>query len=536
MIKIIIMTLLTALRNHFKLILLLPLIGLLLACSRPSITVHTELGEVEGYSQNGDHYFLGIPYAKPPVAENRWQPPQPVEPWQGVKKALGFKPGCPQGSKVTGVFVASEDCLYLNITRPAAESVGLRPVMVWLHGGSFEIGAGSEHQYNPTNLAKRSDVIVVTINYRMGVFGFFSLPELSAESSYGGSGNYFLMDQAMALRWVHDNIESFGGDPNNVTLFGESAGGSSTCLNLTSPLSKGLFQRAIIQSGACTQATTSLPEAEQDGVAIADMVGCTEDRLNCLRSKSAAELRQLIDAAAGQSSPFGDTVNKHSLVLDNYVFIDEPMAMLESGFQADVPVIIGVNQNEGSLFSGDEFPQNEAEYMAYLAAEFPGNAQAVAALYPLSHYSKPANAVADIVGDRWFICPAKKSAQAMVTGGQDVYFYYFTSSVQGPLKTLIKFMNGPSGPDAGIYHSSEIPFVFGINSFLGFLSEDGVTISHQMMQQWKALALNGNPNTEGVPYWPQFNLATEDYLEINTPVYTGTYFMKEKCDYWASVE
>lgn len=303
-----------------------------------SPTVATDRGVVEGEALDGYDRFLGIPFATPPVGPLRFQPPQPAAPWQGIRDATQFSKRCIQAPRGQTRDEFSEDCLYLNVFVPH-QRVQPLPVMVEIYGGGFTIGAAND--YNGDAIAKSGDVIVVTLNYRLGPFGFLALPELSAEGAQAGSGNYGLLDQQAALQWVHKNIAAFGGDPGNVTIFGESAGGMSVCAHLTARGSRGLFQRAISQSGFCGVKGTQPHDALERGAKFAKGVGCEPGPavIACLRSKSADAL-QAGTSAMGVFYP----------VWDGLVLPPNEIGALRAGNFAHVPVIMGGTRDEASIF------------------------------------------------------------------------------------------------------------------------------------------------------------------------------------------
>jgi para-nitrobenzyl esterase len=304
--------------------------------------VRTDSGIVEGITSSTSkiRVFEGIPYAAPPVGNLRWQPPQPATPWTGVRKASGFGARCMQGHLFSDMVFRdsgpSEDCLYLNVWTPADSASAHFPVMVWIYGGGFQAGASSEPRQDGENLAKKG-VIVVSLNYRLGLFGFFSHPELTKESPHHASGNYGLLDQAAALEWVHRNIAAFGGDPNNVTIFGESAGSMSVSALMAAPVASSLFTRAIGESGGIVGLKGGLPalsKTEQDGARFAESVGASS--LQSLRAKSAEDLLQA--ATKDRTAGFRFWPN-----IDGYFFPESPSLIYSSGKQAHVPLLAGWN-------------------------------------------------------------------------------------------------------------------------------------------------------------------------------------------------
>ena len=317
-------------------------LGLPLNAQGPVKTQYGQvIGDVTGKDRNISLY-RGIPYAKPPMGELRWAPPEPPDSWKGVYTARRFSPVCPQVPNPFGGVSAdtamSEDCLYLNIWTPATSHKDRYPVMVWIHGGGFSIGAGSLPLYDGTRLAERG-VVLVTFNYRLNVFGGFAHPQLSAASRHGASGNYGLLDQVAALDWVQDNIARFGGDPENVTIFGESAGARSVSLHLASPLSRGLFHKAIAQSGALRDTTGTLAERGAAGMALADALGADElpNPLDYLRWLPPSDFP---DLGSFPSNP----------IVDGLFMPDNPESIYSRGEQANVPLLAGTNRDEGTMF------------------------------------------------------------------------------------------------------------------------------------------------------------------------------------------
>src|SRR5580704_7099820 len=364
----------------------------------PPLVVATADGEVRGITTGPVDEYLGIPYAAPPVGPLRWQPPQPAARWRGIRAATEFAPHCAQPAGVFGRASMSENCLYLNVFLPAAHRAGL-PVMVWIHGGGF-VG-GESDDYDPSGLVAHG-VIVVTINYRLGALGFLAHPAL-ADHPGGPSGDYGLMDQQAALRWVQRNARAFGGDPGNVTIFGESAGGASVCDNMASPTASGLFSRAIAESG-CFLLSSTRQAAEQQGATFAAKLGCTDPATaaGCLRGKSAAAL---LAEAGGPLGGWGPVAGTPVLPL-------QPASAFAAGRYAHVPLLQGTNHDEGRFFVGFEFdalgkPLTAAQYPQVLTAQFGASAAArIQAVYPLSGYASPDLAYAAVFTDSAFSCPA----------------------------------------------------------------------------------------------------------------------------------
>ena len=343
-------------KNYILLVAILFLASFSMSCAgiaKPGIqTITLDSGVISGTMSDGVPAYLGIPFAAPPVGELRWREPQPVKQWTGVLDCSKYAPACPQPKSLFyDVGATNEDCLYLNVWSTAKSPDAGLPVMVWIHGGSYTTGAGSQSMYDGKNLA-RQDVVIVTINYRLGPLGFLSHPLLSKESPHGVSGNYGLLDQIAALKWVKKNIQSFGGNPNRVTVFGESAGAASICSLMISPLAEGLFQQAVSESGSFGDAypvarENTVEKAEKSGLELTATLGCdkAENILAAMRQKTADDI---IKAAYKNYDANGGT--KYRPVTDGWVIPDNPWSLFTAGKQAKVPLLIGTNANEGTIF------------------------------------------------------------------------------------------------------------------------------------------------------------------------------------------
>jgi para-nitrobenzyl esterase len=432
--------------------------------------VEAPSGKYVGFNRGNHETFYGIPYAMPPIGQLRWRPPV-TRPSHGSASYYTFfqKPGCLQGVGFTGVFYTSEDCLYLNIWRPKNRTS--LPVMVYIHGGSGDIGSGGEVQYEGTNLAVYREVMVVTINARLGIMGFLSMPDLTYEGLVNEgiehSGNYNYLDQLKALEWVHENIAAFGGDPNNVTLFGESAGAISTCIHLSSPMSanSGYFHKAIIQSGNCEFQTRSQAESDQQGQEFAEnVIGCPPDELlgsptlDCMRAISGRDLYARVKAANPDGNALSFTPILPLTAVDDGYFIDGGVtgttheSMMNHG-NPNIPIIMGHNQNEGTLLHAFSVPtvQNPPSYYQYLidtydAPGVPGDSASLAALYPVENFAKPINALAELDGDKIFACAGRRSADAFQEAGHDVYYYELQQPVDAFLASFVSTYNEGLGP------------------------------------------------------------------------------------------
>ena len=460
-----------------------------------ALRVKTAVGTVQGKQDGAVRAFLGIPYAAPPVDQLRWRPPVPAAKWKGVRPATEFGSHCMQPTIYADMIFRdpgiSEDCLTLNIWTPAKDKKAKLPVMVWVYGGGFLAGGTSEARQDGAQLASNG-VIVVTMNYRLGIFGFFAHPDLAAESDHNASGNYGLMDQTAALRWVQENIAPFGGDPNNVTLFGESAGAFSVSAQMASPLAKGLFQKAIGESGAAFSSSgLSFPDrkiAEQQGAAFAhDMMAM--DSISLLRAVPAQELMEESRKknSKGEMTRFGGDV-------DGFFLPESVPAIFAAGKQNDVPLLAGYNHDEGGI---DKKVTLES-YKADVAAKFGENAGAVLEAYPATDDAEAVRAAADLAAQKFIAYSTWKWMEAQVkTGKQPVYRYRFDLAAPPD-------PNHPQGDVA--YHSSEIPYVFGdLDLLKGFdWRPEDRTLSKEMQQYWTNFAKSGDPNGTGLAKWPVY--------------------------------
>ncbi|MFE2125421.1 carboxylesterase/lipase family protein [Streptomyces amritsarensis] len=482
--------------------LLLPVVLLLsgAAAGPEGPVVDTDRGPVRGRTHGAYSTFEGIPFAAPPTGPRRWRLPEPARRWEGVRDAGAPGSRCVQLPVLgSGGPVGSEDCLYLNVTAPAGPAPGTRPrpVMVWFHGGGFFSGSGDA--YRPDRPAVRGDAVVVTVNYRLGVFGLFGHPEL------GGAPAFALADQRAALRWVRANAVRFGGDPGNVTVFGESAGALSVCAHLTSPASAGLFHRAIVQSGSCS--TTTPPSAllpglgtyepfvpagrtAEEGVRAAAGLGCDRPSgvLDCLR---ALDARTLATA---------DLMQRFSLVsYGDGALPTEPRRALRAGRFHRVPVLQGTTRDEIRLFLAQTLAAHpigdDSAYRARMERSFGvGTARAVEAAYPVAAYPTPAIAWATLLTDASFICPTLRDGAAL---GRHVPTYGYRFSDRG----APNFTGLPPVPGLpfGAAHGFELPYLFTITP----LTEPQRRLADRMADYWTAFARTGVPAAPGAPQWPR---------------------------------
>lgn len=494
------------------------------------LIAQTEAGKLKGTPVESAVAFMGIPFARPPVGELRWEAPQPTIPWTGVRDATRPGPACTQVPAGLGVFLgpmaktygstytepppqSSEDCLYLNVwTREWPPKHNL-PVMVWLHGGANEVGSGSQSMFSGVSLTARG-VVLVTTNYRLGALGFFSHPELSARSPHHSSGNYGLLDQIAALRWVHDNIAQFGGDPQNVTLFGESAGAIDSAVLMTSPLAAGLFRRVISQSGPVFAPHQTLSQAEAVGKSVAELAPgeAHTTPLERLRALPAAEVAKLAEPF---KIPFAQ-----SFTVDGWVLPQSPQTVFLNGSIHKVDLLIGHNGRE---FSGlrvmdaatpqspgkqrDDFPTMLKMFVDFARPCFGNWAKPVVALYIGDMLARRNTGVDRAFSDLGFVCPISATAALTSAAGQRVYVYRFDRSVPGK-----------GEEELGAFHSLEVPLVFGalhdpIWHWVPFTPEDAA-LSNLVQTYWTNFAKSGDPNAQGLPSWPAWTDSKKEFLEI----------------------
>lgn len=473
----------------------------------PATGVRTAAGVVEGEKlATGVYTFKGVPFAAAPVGPLRWKAPQPVAKWSGVRPAREFGARCMQ-TRVFDDMVfrdeeASEDCLYLNVWTPAPSKSEKRPVMVWIYGGGFTAGATSEPRQDGENLAKKG-VVLVSMNYRLNIFGFFSHPELAAESGHNSAGNYGLMDQLAALQWVKANIAAFGGDPGNVTIFGESAGSFSVCAQMASPLARVLFHRAIGESGSFLN-TAVLPakplaESMKADAKFAESIGAPT--LEALRAKPAAEL------LAAAMKPGATT--RFAPNIDGYFLPRDPGAVFADGQQNHVPLLAGWNGQEG--FLSDPKPTPES-FAAQLHKQFGDKAGEMLKLYPAATPEEAMRSTLDLSGDMFIAFSTWKWLEAhRKTGQSPVYRYRFDQAPPPPVGTP------PDSPQAqrGAYHSAEIEFVFNVlpSKNLPWRPEDQ-KVSDLVSSYWVNFAKSGDPNGAGLPKWPAFTDSNREVMQF----------------------
>ncbi len=471
--------------------------------------VPTTSGVVNGATDGATWAFKRIPFAAAPLGDLRLRPPQPAACSQTELDASALGPRCPQLDE-NDAYLGDEDCLHLNVWAPAAAGAG-RPVMVWIHGGGNAIGSASDPIYDGRRLAEAGDAVVVTLNYRLGQLGF--LADASLAGTDGSVGNFGTLDQIAALRWVRDNIRAFGGDPGNVMVFGESAGGRNTCTLLATPASAGLFHRALVQSGSC-KFVDSRAEAQATADAVATALSCTGERAACFRAATAEQITranaQPVGALAG--STYGS-------VIDGVTLIEQPEAAILGGRHHAMPFAIGANADETVLSAPASL--TEQAYQALVRAQYGAIANAVLAQYPSSAYPSPRAAYVRLTTDSRFVCPSREIAVHADTGqSQPVYRYFFQFR-----PTL-----------AGAPHGIDVPFVFGtfsavlVNGTTPYTpTAADLALSSAIQGYWSRFARTGDP--AGTPAWPVVD-ATDTALVLDDPVVTAAAIRGADCDFW----
>jgi carboxylesterase type B len=477
----------------------------------------TDQGTVRGLRADGVDKFLGIPYAAPPVGALRWRPPAPAAGWRGLREATTLPPACAQRANSNGPRSESEDCLYLSVYRPQWLR-GRAPVLFWIHGGGLNTGSGNQH--DGALMARTNGIVVVSINYRLGAFGFLALPSLSREAPDGVSGNYGLLDQLAALRWTARNIAGFGGDPRAVTIAGESAGGFSVCDQLASPLARGLFARAVIQSGGCPSQTPAAGEAS--GTAFAAAAGCADaaTAAACLRAKPAGALLDANPAPANSATAGGA-----------YLPI-APADAIASGRFTRVPVIVGSNHDEGRTFAQGFASWTQAQYEAYVRSAF---GEATLARYPWSAYPSPytaAYAIGAIWTDSGFLagiggCGTRTLAGRLAQATRTYAYQFDDRNAPGLNQNL-------PGYQWGAGHAMELAYMWpsfdnGIPLYPQ-LTPPQKLLSYEMVLRWGAFVRGAAP-------WPDYRDRRMLSLRPggrSVMISDREYSAEHQCDFWAS--
>lgn len=503
-------------------------VALILTLSGPvaatNDTVKVEGGMISGVTVDSVRSYKGIPFAAPPVGDLRWKPPQPVVAWEGVRKSDAFGPECPQAPyPATSIYASapqkqSEDCLCLNVWT-AAKAGEKRPVMVWIHGGALTRGSGATRAYEGTALARKG-VVLVTINYRLGPLGYLAHPELSAESLHHSSGNYGVLDQIAALKWVQKNISAFGGDPSRVTIFGESAGSWSVNALVASPLAKGLFHRAIGQSGGSFGPGTYLkedrgagPSAEQAGLAFAKAAGA--DSIKALRALPAEKIVEIFN-----NHPEGRRFRTQPNV-DGWVLPDEIRNIFAQGKQNDVPVIVGSNANEMTTLTNPAMvPKTIADYRRRMGALLGDLAKELDQAYPVKTDEDASAAYLSVMRDVTFTLNMRTWARQTGTGKSKAWLYYFSHVPPNPNSKYL-----------GAYHAGEIVYVFNnLNRANQMLTDVDTKLAEMMSSYWVNFATSGDPNGTGLPQWKPYDPKQEPYLDFGDQIALRNHLLKAQLD------
>ena len=493
--------------------------------------VQTAQGPVLGAATSDACTYLGIPFAAPPTGALRWKAPQPAPAWTTPRPSAAAS-ACPQPASEMGEASNSEDCLYLNVWVPVATppqpAPATRPVMVFVHGGGFIVGAATVPLYDGTKLANATGAIVIGLNYRLGPFGFLSGAALRAEDpAHPSAGNYGIEDQIAAFQWVKKNVAAFGGDASNVTVFGESAGGTSILVHLASPKSAGLFDHAIVESAWAMPGATAFTtaSADQGGDKLAQALSCTSaaTALSCLRSKSVDEILKATSGGPFAGGP------AWAPVIDGFVIPDDPVKVFAKGTFNKVPTLIGDNRNEANLFfyvkgSGMDIPAptDPVSYWALEELFYSGHGSAIVAEYPIASFQNDYKAAAaEAMSDSVFVCGARRFARALAAAGVPTFRYEFARNLNIGIAGL------------GAPHASELPYVFGnpLDPKTPLVPDD-LPVSKQIMAYWGSMAQKGDPNAAGQLAWPRYDATQEAQIVLDATPSTESALKKAKCDFW----
>jgi para-nitrobenzyl esterase len=493
--------------------------------------VNTTYGPISGDTEQGVLAFKGIPYAAPPLGELRWQAPQPPKSWIVTKATTTFSPKCPQKNysptQDSATTEGEEDCLYLNVWTPALS--GQRPVLFFIHGGGNQQGAASESingatLYTGKYWASRKDVVIVTINYRLGALGFLAHPAIAAASANKTSGNYGTMDQILALEWVKNNIARFGGDPNNVMVFGESAGAVNTSLLLTIPAAKGLFHRAGIQSGSPVASPYLI--GENFGKSFASRMGCAtgtpEQQLQCLKALPVAKIIAELESPLSA----GKVTLGWGPVVDGLVIPKDPIVVLLSGQQHKMPVLLGSNADEMSAYSPLVLTPAQVRTLFDTSVPEAYEAEGLSLYPPGTTNAQARQSYIQALTDAQFTAPARRLARALdITQNEPVWRYLFAHAQAG------------LGSIYGAAHGLELPYLFQSIEETTYgkgtlFNNNDRLVAKAMLDYWTNFARTGNPNGNGNPTWPTYDWQKDPYLEIKAPLGSGEGLRTQKSDYW----
>lgn len=475
-------------------------------------TACTGQGWVAGSNEGTTCVYRGIPYAEAPIGDKRWTAPEPAAGWAGVRDATEFGAACIQGLDLSATDDKSEDCLFLNVWTPADGNAGPLPVMVFIHGGGYSGGATNPH--DGRGLSEAGPVVVVSMNYRIGVLGFLAHPDLDAERADTPSGSDGIRDQQLALAWVHDNIAAFGGDPSNVTLFGESAGSSSVGVHQVSPGSAGLAHRFIMESGVSTSGVANgiEPISRDEAYVLATELQaalCPDatDALACLRALPPEQLMQWRSATATGNAQFVPVIEGPGGVLPEH-----PDALIASGDYNAGPVLVGTNRNEYGLFQGGSGPDTVSELEADVSARFGNRADAILELYRPDTDGEASQAQITMMTDIMFRCATRRFARAIAAQDTPVFLYSFEQGAA--------------------IHADELGYVFGPGYYQLSLVQPNPDLSAAMQAYWTEFARSGDPNQSEFPEWPRYDASEDAHMVLTDPLSTGTGLQRETCDFW----
>jgi para-nitrobenzyl esterase len=494
--------------------------------------VTTASGAVQGVDNGPSCAFLGIPFAAPPIGNLRWKPPQEAAPWAATLPATAAGPVCPQNNPAgSTTVIGNENCLRLNIWTPNPAPVAA-PVLVWIPTGGFQGASANLPDSNARRFAERTGAIVVAANYRLGPLGFMAHPALTAEDpAYRSSGNYGFLDQRAALAWVREHIAAFGGDPEAVTLAGQSAGAHSVSLHLVSPQSAGYFARVIMQSGTASTRWRTLADAESLGGGFAAATGCVDPAnvLSCMRSRTATQV--LLAFGNGQQELAETSRVQWSPVVDGLDIPDQPRILFEGGAFSHVPTILGTTRDEGWIYVDRSFPGDvtTAQYEAAIENEFgPTDAAAILDQYPVSAFSSPKLALSAVAGDVEAVCEARRVARLVERTGTPVYLYSFEREADAVVPDLV-------------IHGLDRNFVFGNNfgppsNYV--LNADDLALFGAISGYWTRFAASGDPNGGDATHWPAFKHPTgrgrgaDKYVVLDWPLRADKRLREEQCNFW----
>ncbi|MGC2777484.1 MAG: carboxylesterase family protein [Bradyrhizobium sp.] len=499
-------------RKNWRLACAAVLLGVLATSANAAgIEVGVESGPISGKFQRNTSVraFLGVPFAAPPVGDLRWKPPQPVASWQAPRPATTYGAQCMQpGRSKTSVYFeyageqpTSEDCLYLNVWAPSDVKDGKLPVMVWIYGGGFQQGSAANPVFDGAALSARG-VVVVSVNYRVGIFGFMAHPELTAESPQHASGNYGLLDLIAGLNWVKRNATSFGGDPDNVTIFGQSAGAAAVSYLFTTPSARGLFVRGIAESfGVANKTMPGLADGEKAGSALAEKVA----------APTLAKLREL------PAARLLETKLTMSPIVDGYALPANPYAVFAEGKEAPVPLLAGWNSDEGTTFP---HAKTLPGYQDWVRRKYPDIAEQLLQLYPARTDDEAKTANKAMVRDSLFAWGPWSLARLHAKNGFPTYLYHF--SHPQPLKAGVIYDEIDTAEGLGTFHSSEYPYVFGtLHALSRDWTEADRVISETLQSYWVSYAYAGSPNAPGLVNWPRSDAKAETTMFLGDKVGVG---------------